>query len=491
MNLDALPGGRDYRNKWAVLYVVARRFFDPREWLRTPTGWEVKNDLDRLLDKHGLEKITMRQVYNILDYWEEIGIIRRKKDLRRRKGHQKVFGLNRAKLHLNLSIRGIELAESVLGKEGGAFFFENPAPTKDRGPFIGVMYDDPEKGEVKPFLAVDRVVYGERYGGSYRDVALPNLGFPVEVFLNYSFPEPTYVGAVATLQGEEEVLGYSIRELEGEGYERIRLELAPPEQGVWRFTLTTNDMGEAIPALEEPPYTSREIHTPEIEILEPDLWGVESSTHQGWFYHLDPGTGCTCPAYRYDLTRPCKHMDAVKKVIHGIRKGRVDPSSFKPARRIGERLKAYWRSEIFKSNILTEGDFVDIQGRRYVKLSGWIKYALACDISTKVISEGRHTTINGNLVCYSTVRAETASGRRTDAGGVANEEENPIWDHREHDIRTLSQIRAFNRAISDLVAAGEPSAEEVPEYMPFYNADFPRWEFYSEVLVDSPDQASP
>lgn len=117
--------------------------------------------------------------------------------------------------------------------------------------------------------------------------------------------------------------------------------------------------------------------------------------------------------------------------------------------------------DYFKANALSKNDVVEIQGKPFVKKSGWSKYALACNVSTELRDE-RVEERNGHRIYHFTYRAiHLPSGRYADAVGTASEAEKKTWNHPEHDIRTLAQTRAFNRAISNLVGGGEVSAEEM------------------------------
>ena len=128
------------------------------------------------------------------------------------------------------------------------------------------------------------------------------------------------------------------------------------------------------------------------------------------------------------------------------------------ADRVAEMIRAF---DYFKSKVLTERDFCEIQNKPYVKKSGWSKYALACNVSTEVKDE-RSEDRNGSRIYHFTYKAiHLPSGRYAEAVGSASESEKKTWNHPEHDIRTLAQTRAFNRAISNLVGGGEVSAEEM------------------------------
>lgn len=117
--------------------------------------------------------------------------------------------------------------------------------------------------------------------------------------------------------------------------------------------------------------------------------------------------------------------------------------------------------QTFKSKVLDRDDWVEIAGRSYIKKSGWLKYALACGISLEKREERIEDQDEGKVRIYHyTYRAIAPNGRYADAVGSASTEERE-WAHEEHDVRALAQTRSCNRAISNLVAGGEVSAEEM------------------------------
>jgi hypothetical protein len=131
---------------------------------------------------------------------------------------------------------------------------------------------------------------------------------------------------------------------------------------------------------------------------------------------------------------------------------------------IGETLEAVKRFEEFKTRVLKPTDFVSIKTKdgekKYVKKSGWMLYALACQLSLEKRDERRETLEDGTKVFHYTYRAIAPSGRFADADGSASSSERE-FNHEIHDVRALAQTRACNRAVSNLVAGGEVSAEEL------------------------------
>ena len=143
----------------------------------------------------------------------------------------------------------------------------------------------------------------------------------------------------------------------------------------------------------------------------------------------------------------------------------VEASIIMPAK-IEKTLEALKRFEDFKRQVLTKDDYVEIMNRKsgerkkYIKKSGWLKYALATGISLQLISESKEVTPEGKTIYHFTYRAIAPNGRYADAVGSASVDERE-FARRVHDVRALAQTRAMERAISNLVGGGELGAEEI------------------------------
>lgn len=123
----------------------------------------------------------------------------------------------------------------------------------------------------------------------------------------------------------------------------------------------------------------------------------------------------------------------------------------------------------FKSMVLKPSDFwLDTrENKRRVKKSGWLKYALACNLNLEKVDEREVDKEvppgSGNWVTiyHFDYRAISMMGRYAEGSGSASTSERASSDKMIHDTRSLAQTRAMNRAISNLVGGGEVSAEEV------------------------------
>lgn len=126
-----------------------------------------------------------------------------------------------------------------------------------------------------------------------------------------------------------------------------------------------------------------------------------------------------------------------------------------------EAMRAF---EEFKRAVLTDSDFYEQGGKRYVRKSGWMKYAMALGISTEVFDEVCQTVkFNGvdTLVYNFTAKASAPNGRFAIAVGSASSDEGKPWAKALHSIRAMAQTRAVERAISNLVGGGEVGADEM------------------------------
>jgi len=117
-----------------------------------------------------------------------------------------------------------------------------------------------------------------------------------------------------------------------------------------------------------------------------------------------------------------------------------------------------------KAQLLRKSDIVTIKTkegpRTYIKKSGWRILAAAFNISD-VIESKEHIVApaTGIETWIFVVRATTPGGRS--ATGIASCASNERAGMRASDVMATAHTRAKNRAISDLIAAGEISAEEV------------------------------
>jgi hypothetical protein len=113
-----------------------------------------------------------------------------------------------------------------------------------------------------------------------------------------------------------------------------------------------------------------------------------------------------------------------------------------------------------KASLLDKSrDVATIQGKPYIKRSGWRKLALAFNVSDEILKEQKEEKGN-NFVWYISVRVWAPNGRSVVGIGACSSEERN-FAHVQHDVYATAHTRAKNRGLSDLVGAGEVSWEEL------------------------------
>jgi hypothetical protein len=127
-----------------------------------------------------------------------------------------------------------------------------------------------------------------------------------------------------------------------------------------------------------------------------------------------------------------------------------------------EKAAAQWQLfEALKAKLLGIEDYQSIAGRRYIKRSGFRKIAVYFGISDRIIKEERtEREDDGSFFWRIEVEAFAPNGRSCVGVGACDSRERK-FAHIEHDVYATAHTRAKSRAISDLVAGGAVSAEEV------------------------------
>jgi hypothetical protein len=127
--------------------------------------------------------------------------------------------------------------------------------------------------------------------------------------------------------------------------------------------------------------------------------------------------------------------------------------------------------EELKSKLLSESDYQNISGKNFIKKSGWRKLALVFNISDQIVESSRKDRPDGSFVWFFKVRAIAPNGRFTEAVGSCDSKERR-FSHTEHDVYATGHTRTKSRAISDLIGAGEISAEEMEAPASNVSSDF-------------------
>jgi hypothetical protein len=113
-----------------------------------------------------------------------------------------------------------------------------------------------------------------------------------------------------------------------------------------------------------------------------------------------------------------------------------------------------------RSVILDKSDFQHIQGKDFIKKSGWRKFATFYNLTDAIEEEKRIKVDEKEFMWKLKVICTAPNGRQTEGVAIVSSKEKS-GARIEHDVYTTAHTRAKNRAISDMIAAGEVSAEEV------------------------------
>ena len=140
------------------------------------------------------------------------------------------------------------------------------------------------------------------------------------------------------------------------------------------------------------------------------------------------------------------------------------------------------RYQAYVDALLDNSDYQDIQGKQFKKKSAWRKLGMAMNVSVDKVSEHREELPNGDFAYHFDMSATHTNGRRMPGSGSCTAYEKATWKdgkwmqynkktnswyeaipNSAHNVRSTAETRATNRAISNLVAAGEVSAEEADQ----------------------------
>jgi len=132
----------------------------------------------------------------------------------------------------------------------------------------------------------------------------------------------------------------------------------------------------------------------------------------------------------------------------------------RPAVTAAEALAAWQEFQQLKNYIIEASDIQKINGKNHVKKSGWRKFATFYNLTDQIVEETRDVLENGAFQWKMKVLCTAPNGRKTEGVAICTSTEKK-FTHPEHDVYTTCHTRAKNRAISDMIAAGEVSAEEM------------------------------
>lgn len=133
----------------------------------------------------------------------------------------------------------------------------------------------------------------------------------------------------------------------------------------------------------------------------------------------------------------------------------------RPAMTAEESLSAWHEFQELKANVKSSNDIIQIRGNEYLKKSFWRKMATFFNLTDEIITREVELDNKGKTrTAYYEVRVVHPNGRSVVGIGFCSAAERN-FAHPDHDIRAVANTRAKNRAISDMIAGGEVTAEEM------------------------------
>lgn len=132
-----------------------------------------------------------------------------------------------------------------------------------------------------------------------------------------------------------------------------------------------------------------------------------------------------------------------------------------------ETAKAEWETyQKLVRELLDDSDYQEYNQngklKKFPKKSAWAKLGRAFNVNTEIIDKEFVLTKTGETrEAYYCIRATLPNGRTVESDGSCSRHEKGKANATSHTIRSTAKTRATNRAISELIGAGEVSAEEL------------------------------
>lgn len=125
-----------------------------------------------------------------------------------------------------------------------------------------------------------------------------------------------------------------------------------------------------------------------------------------------------------------------------------------------EAQKTWEDFEALKKALLNKNDYQKIGSKAFIKRSGFRKIAVAFGLSDRILEEEKYIREDNSFYWRIVVEVKAPNGRINTGVGICDSAERD-FAHIEHDVYATSHTRAKSRAISDMVAGGVVSAEEL------------------------------
>ena len=122
-----------------------------------------------------------------------------------------------------------------------------------------------------------------------------------------------------------------------------------------------------------------------------------------------------------------------------------------------------------KKSVVDKNDFYTIKGKEAIKKSGVRKFINAFCLSIEFIEKNVYNLkVNGQEDTHAEVRVRAITPKGQSVEGIGIKSMSELFEKTLHNLISTAWTRAVNRAVLDLVAFGEVSAEEIdsePESM--------------------------
>ena len=133
----------------------------------------------------------------------------------------------------------------------------------------------------------------------------------------------------------------------------------------------------------------------------------------------------------------------------------------RPVASVDELVTDFQEYQKLVEKLLVSDDYQKISDKEFKKKSAWRKLSKAFGISDNIVEKIIERDEAGRVFYAEfTVEATAPNGRQTTGWGSCSIRERD-FSKPDHDIPATAHTRAKNRAISDMIGAGEVSAEEM------------------------------
>jgi hypothetical protein len=118
-----------------------------------------------------------------------------------------------------------------------------------------------------------------------------------------------------------------------------------------------------------------------------------------------------------------------------------------------------------KKKLLSSSDYQRIGDTKFIRKSGFRKLSVVFNLSDEIVEQEKVEREDGSFYWRIVTKAIAPNGRTSTGVGICDSKERN-FAHLEHDVYSTAHTRAKNRAISDMVAGGVVSAEEMSNATP-------------------------